>query len=403
MSPIVITWLCTIAALLLPALTGCYQDLLRKGPVVDEAVFLGTPSRVGLVYSRARPITAAPIIPFRTWGVHITDEVLIEIKDHPRWSMLEICRVDLPDGSSFWFTIDTENDGTQYVGLVRPEDQIMVQGLPGRPYPAGLNTGRWPGKQGRLIYEADYTLPDGLSVSISVDAPSEIEAPEQRNSSAMNLSVNDSLLVIDMEKEAFAKAEVVLGGRPHPTRRSFAWLRQCTRRASNTLAGIAEGRIRIRSDTTARTLLVDDGACVRRFEAIDEPGRLILSALDPLGEDRFVYLLRDGHLELAQVERIQSGREIMRLRFNPPLPDLRFHPLRASVSRVTMAVNGRPGYLCGTVTVTPDQNGARLLLVPEAPPWCSRRPVSIRITVLPEGEVVVTNIIKPRKAAANAE
>ena len=391
------------AALLLPALSGCYTEMIRTGPVVDEADFLGPPGTTRIDYSRARPITASPIIPFRTLGVKIDDSVRIEIKNHRRWGTFEICRVDLPNGGPFWFTIDTEIDGTQYVGLPGPGYQEVIRGMPGRLYQSGLIAVCRPGEPGRLIYEADYTLPDGFSVSVSVDAPEEMESLEHRNSDTVNLSENDALLVIDTEKEAFAKASVMLGGRPHPTRRVYARLRQTTRRMSKTLAGITEGRMRIRSDSAAMALLVDDRTGEHRFEAIKEPGHLILSARDLLGEDRFVYLLRGGYLELDRVERLQGGREIMRLRFNPPLPDLRFHPLRAAVSRVTLAVNGQPGCLSGTVTVMPDEKGARLLLAPEAPPWCSRRPVQIRTTVLDGGEVVVTSIIKPREAAADAK
>jgi len=391
------------AALLLPVLSGCYPDLIRTGPVVDEAVFLGPPGTARIDYSRARPIIASPIIPFRTLGVKIDDSVRIEIKNHRRWWTFEICRVDLPDGSPFWFSIDTENDGTQYVGLPGPGYQEVVRGMPGRLYQSGLIAVCRAGEPGRLLYEADYTLPDGFSVSVSVNAPEEMETLELRNSDSANLSENDALLVIDTEKEAFAKASVMLGGRPHSTRRGYLRLRQTTRRMSKTLAGIVEGRMRIRSDAAAMALLVDDRTGERRFEAMEEPGRLILSARDLLGEDRFIYLLRGGYLELDRVERLQGGREIMKLRFNPPLPDLRFHPLRTAVSRITLEVNGRPGYLSGTVTVVPDEKGARLLLAPEAPSWCSRRPVQIRTTVLPGGEVIVTSIIKPREVAADAE
>ena len=97
----------------------------------------------------------------------------------------------------------------------------------------------------------------------------------------------------------------------------------------------------------------------------------------------------DGSYELMEASVVQAGREsdVVTVRFQPALPDMR-RPFSGIVkSQVGIAVNGQVGLATGEVTAqwSSDYKTAQIDVIPSAPWWVRDRQMQSRLAYEEEG------------------
>jgi hypothetical protein len=131
------------------------------------------------------------------------------------------------------------------------------------------------------------------------------------------------------------------------------------------------------------------------YEREDEPGGFVLRARRPTGVESWRFVERGARQHLRQVRIVQEGREVLKLRFNPPLADVRASQDGESSSRMVASINGRPGYMAADVRIVPAEDGAKVSIEPRSPRWAAARPATSNVSFLEDGAVQVDTVIEP--------
>lgn len=376
--------------------SGCYRDLLPTGPVVDEETVNAPPQTSGVTYTSTEPRTDYPIVPLKTWSMRIVDEVLTEVEGHERWWMLEVCQAELEDGSRRWFTIDTENDGTQYLGISDPVIRPMADIFPAEKYDNKL-TVKVRDFIDRRIYVIKYVLPDGIDVHLEVQTPLEIEPPSERNGNAMSHSEKISLVLIDLAGLGHGSAKIKFNNEIQRSR-TLLGVYERTWRIAQTAGGLAIGDVVLATDFATGNLNITRGGVKISYKPYDNPRYLLLRGETIAASEEITFLKNGRAYELARITFKQSDVAIFDLRFNPALPDLRYTIEGEYKTTVYAGVNGRAGYMFGDVIVTPVVNGYKLLIRPHEPRWANVRPIETNITFNPDSTVSIFNRLAPELA-----
>lgn len=365
-------------------LSGC-AHLIPTGRVVDEDRFLGPPAAP--TAESGEPAAEPVVLPFRIWGLHFDEELVLEILDHPTWRMIEIVRLQLPD-RSVWFTLDSHRCGRQWVGV--PEgNEAYASGFPAPTYPSDLEVERTATDR-LLHYEARWTLQTGERLEVKADTPLPLKPIPLRNGNAMNHSQETALAVIDLEARRPSKVDATIDGE---ARRVSALSRGIL---VQTAAGLMEGSrtLRVAEDggIVAETA---QGAIPYRRETTEDGFELVAEL--PLSTERWHFIERDGAAHLDAVVLQGTDDELMRLRFNPPLPDLRVPATAPTTSRVAVSIHGLPGYMAAEVHVVPSDGGTEVRVEPLRPRWARRRPVFSLIRFAKDGTVEVETEVRPTR------
>ena len=378
----------SIAALTLCLSSGCYPRISPTGPVVkDSAAFLASAESRELNYSSRTRRTELPVLPFRLWGVDFDEEMLFELKDHPRYGMIEICHVRKRSGEWTWFALVAEHEGRQHVAVGSQSDYKLGQSFPAPVYRSGLRVERTENGK-RIAYAFAFQLPNGEAIEGLVHASAKGNEPgrTQRNGSAMNHSKKSALAILDLEEFSWARPTVRIAGQPAAVR-SLAPGLPYSMRLEQVAGGIAAGQTSVvdspqpgvyelnNAPTSGRdsmklTLVSDAQDLVVRGagEVIDVEYRFRASAGS------------DGPQEMYRATARHGDVEAFDLRFSPPLPDLRYDLDGEYSGRMTAAVHGRQGYMIGSYWVRAGKTTA-VTLLPTAPFWACERPTHTVIDV----------------------
>lgn len=365
-------------------LSGC-AHLIPTGRIVDEDRFLGAPAAP--LPQSGDPAATPVVLPFPIFGLHFDEELVLEVLDHPTWRMIEIVRLQLPE-RSVWFTLDSHRCGRQWVGV--PEgNEAYASGFPAPTYPSDLEVERTATDQ-LLRYEARWTMQTGERIEVKADTPLPLRPVPLRNGNAMNHSQETALAVLDLEARRPAKVAASIDG---GARRVSALSRGIlVQTAAGLMAGARTFRVAEGGGIVAET---EGGGTPYRRETIE--GGFDLVAELPLSTERWRFVERDGAAHLGEVVLEGTGDELMRMRFNPPLPDLRVPVTDTTTSRVTMSIHGLPGYMSAEVHVAPSDGGTEVRVEPLRPRWARRRPVLSLIRFAEDGGVEVETRIQPTR------
>jgi len=363
-------------------LSGC-AHLIPTGRVVNEERFLGPqeppPTPQGKV------MVSPPVLPFPIWGLHFDEELVVEILDHPTWRMIEIVRLQLPD-RSVWFTLDSHRCGRQWVGVPEGND-AYASGFPAPTYPSDLQVER-TATDANLRYDAAWTLQTGERIQVTADTPLPLEGVPLRNGNAMNHSQETALAVIDLEARRASRVTASVDGEP---RRISALSRGIL---VQTAAGLMAGTRTLRSQGEG-IVVSESGDGSTSYTRRETEGGFELSAELPLATERWRFTAADGSAHLVEVVLDGADQELMRMRFNPPLPDLRAAVANPSTSRMVVSLHGLPGYLSARVRVAPASGGTEVLVEPIRPRWARRRPVRSLVRFPGDGSAVVETLVQP--------
>ncbi len=371
-----------VAVGLAGALAGC-AHLIPTGRVVDEARFLGASAAPAA--QEGNPVVDPPVLPFPVWGLHFDEELVLELVDHPTWRMIEIVRLQLPD-RGVWFTLDSHRCGRQWAG-VPAGNEAYASGFPAPTFPSDLVAERSQTTD-RLRYRAEWTMRTGERIAVEADSPLPLKPIPLRNGNAMNHSQETALAVIDLELRRAARVRATIDGE--------SWRVGALSRGFlvQTAAGLMEGT-RTLHGTDQGGLRADAGSQTTDYRREATTGGFSLVADGPLATERWRFEEAADRAHLAEVVLEGAEAELLRLRFNPPLADLRLLPAGRSTHRMTASVHGRPGYMSAQVHITPVDAGIEVQVLPLRPRWTRQRPVLSRIHFIEDGSVEVDTEVHP--------
>jgi len=365
-------------------LSGC-AHLIPTGKVVDEERFLG-PAEAPVEASR-EPRVPFPVLPFSVWGLHFDEELVLELVDHPTWRMLEVVRVEV-GGEEVWFSLDSHRCGRQWVA-VDDRSEPIAAGFPAPSYRSDLKAQRFR-DAGWTRYTAGWTMRAGERIEIEARARRPLWRTTLRNGNTMNHSQETALALIDLERLRPALATVTIDGVEQKTSvLSRGLLVQAA-------AGLMEQRRVIGAAGEGAVAREEQGDEVV-YERTDVPGGFDLVARRPTSTETWRFVEHGGGQHAQQVRIEQEGREVFRLRFNPPLADVRSIPDTERISRVVASVNGRPGYMSGEVHIGPggDAGDVVIRVLPRAPRWARARPARSVVSFGDDSTVSVDTAVEP--------
>ncbi len=366
-------------------LSGC-AHLIPTGRVVDEERFLGPPEAPPP--SGEEPAVDFPVLPFAMWGLHFDEEVLFEMLDHPSFRMVEVVRLEI-DGREVWFALDSHRCGRQWVGA-REEFLPYARGFPAPSYRTDLDATRTE-TESTIRYQASWTMVNGDRVAVDAEVRKPLGTLPLRNGNGMNHSQETALAILDLEFIRSAAATVTVNDRPmRLARLSKGMLVQGA-------GGVMEGELTLRGTAGGALEVTLAGDAPRTFERRATEDGFVLVADGPLGTEHWRFIAGEGTQHVVETWRVQADREVFRMRFNPPLPDLR-RPVEGEWrGRVVASVNGRPGYMKGHVLVSPggEEGTTVVQVLPRAPRWARQRPARATIRAAADGSVVVDTVIEP--------
>jgi len=370
-------------------LSGC-AHLIPTGKVVDEARYLGPaadpPAPAG------ERLVEQPVLPFAVWGLYFDEELVIELKGHETWRMIEVVRLEIPDEGEVWFTLDSHRCGRQWVGA-RPEHLHYAAGCPAPTYESDFEGERTEDERA-IRYEGAWTLSSGERVTVEAESPKPVRPFPLRNGNAMNHSQETALALIDLEYRNPLEVAVTVDGEPWPTHAlSRSLLIQVA-------AGVMEGRKTLRAGDDGGLKVDLGGKGKQAYRRVAIEGGFALVMEQPTAVETWRFVERDGAQHATEVELTHRDRSLLRLRFNPPLPDLRALATETTEHRLVASVNGQPGYLRGVVEVGPGEQAGttELRVMPARPSWARERPARVTVRFPGHGAAVVDTAIEPTRA-----
>ncbi len=389
-------------------MASCYPRISPTGPVVTSAEdYLDLAADVSIDYGTLARASDLPLLPFRLWGVDFAEEMLFELTGHPLYAMVEICHVRKRAGEWTWFALVAERDGRQHVAVGSEEDFRIGRSFPAPVYRSGLKAERSE-QNGRLVYRFSLALPDGSEMSGSVGsrASGPALAPAQRNGSAMNHSQQTALAVIDLKEFTWAKPDVRIDG-SRARIRMLAPFVPYAMRLEQVAGGIAAGVLRVSATAESERYEVrygeGEGAEALPLTVRRSGEELLLEVADPILDIEYRFRAPTGltgPMELFAASVRHGDVSVFELRFNPPIPDLRYPVAQEVAGRMVAGVNGRSGYMAGSYRVSPGAQ-AELQVLPDRPFWACERPLVARFQVQPE-TVVSRSEVTPSLALDGA-
>ena len=374
-----------VAVGLAGVLAGC-AHLIPARPSVDESRFLGPPADPPP--AEGDRILEAPVLPFPVWGLHFDEELVLELLDHPTWRMIEIVRLE-HEGQAVWFTLDAHRCGRQWVG-VPAGNEAYASGFPAPTYRSDLAIER-SATDRELRYRAAWTMQTGERIEIEADTPLPLKPFPLRSGNAMNHSQETALAVIDLELRRASRVRATVDGTPHRVASLSRGI------LVQTAAGVMEGERSFRTGSDGGvTATAEDGTAIDYRRVPTEEGFELVTEL-PLSTERWRFVERDGGAHLGQLILDGPAGELLKLRFNPPLADLRSPPSAGSESRVVGSINGLPGYMAAELRIEPGEvpGTAVILLLPSTPRWAKQRPVRSVLRWPGDGTAVVETAVEP--------
>ena len=317
------------------------------------------------------PIQDAPILPIIPWGLRFDEDLMITLDD-PTWGMIEVCKVNTPDGA-VWFSLDSHQDGQQLVGI--PESKLaksFAQAFPASLYTNDLEVTEHKLEDG-THFDVSYRRADRKLIQFSIETEDEDKPPRKRNGNAMNHSANQSLAILDIFSLDLHSKTLEW---PHQEQPVFSVLgKPVVARMRQSVGGIHNGQW----EQIASVLHSHTGDTP--LETIPTSNGLMVQTLSfPQLQYHFIEdeaQLRLQHIAVQQ-PHAERRSEVFRIDFVPPLPDLRYgSPQTPFQSDAFMSLNGQSVYSRANVHVEGIDTSTHILIEPTAPYWAAERPISI--------------------------
>ena len=346
-------------------MSGC-GHLIPTRASVDEERYLGPEAEPPS--PRGKRAVDVPVLPFLVWGLHFDEELVMELADHPTWRMLEIVRVDL-DGEQVWFSLDSHRCGRQWVAVNERSERVAA-GFPAPTYLSDLAVERTEDER-EIRYGAAWTMQSGERIEVDGLVRKPLKTTLLRNGNSMNHSQETALAVIDLEQYRKAKVVVRIDGQPQKVvGLSRVMLVQVA-------AGLMEGDATFCAGEAGAVGMERSAGSPVEYLRSESDGGITLSARRPTGVESWDFTEERGVQHLREVRVEQQGSEVLRLRINPPLPDLRYPAKSESEHRMVASLNGIEGYMSAVVRVGPGaEKGTTAVAVdPDFPRWAAARPV----------------------------
>lgn len=379
-----VLWIAVLGVGMAGALAGC-AHLIPTGRVVDEERFLGEDEAPAV--SQGEPRVSFPVLPFSVWGLHFDEELVLELADHPTWRMLEVVRVEIA-GESLWFSLDSHRCGRQWVATDERSEAVAA-GFPAPTYRTDLEVDRFR-DAGEIRYRASWTMRTGEKIEVNARARRPLWTPPMRNGNTMNHSQETALALIDLEKLRPAVGTVRIDG---VEQRTVVLSRGLLVQAAG---GLMEDSRELEADGERLIARRAPGQEVI-YERESVEGGFVLVARTPTAVESWRFAERGAGQHLEQVQIEQEGHEVLKLRFNPALVDLRRPVAGESRSRMAASVNGRAGYMAADVTVGPgdDADSVEVRVEPRAPRWAAARPARATLRFTDDPSLIVETAIEP--------
>ncbi len=379
------------------------EYLISRTSVVNEDKYLGQPSQHVVEPGRV-PLVRDPVVPFVAWGLWFDEDIMISLSGDPGWGMIEVSKIVLPSGRHVWFTLDSKEDGRQFVGL--PDDPLaaeMAKAFPAPSYNAGLivkEVKKRTRHKTLAHYEVSYRRIDGAPIRFELTVDDSVKPSLLRNGHAMNHSQGNVLALVDLASMQLVKSGGFRFIGDHPRRAQSLLTQKIAGVLRQAAAGLRAGSWKLNgaslearnsdSNTLGLVILGDDGRVVT------------LGTGDAFPSVQYDFAREGESLGLREIRVDQSldGRtkEVARIRFNPALPDLRYGPpSRPLESRMVVGVNGQSGYQMGVVRVERDRDGssARISVLSRKPSWAKQRPVVSFVRYGARGVTLDSAVLSP--------
>lgn len=382
-------------------LSSCFPYLMPKDPIVAASEDWLGPERPSGVHYSGDPAVQFPVLPFRLWGLYFEEEVLFELAAHPVYAMIEITRVHSRDGEEAWFALVSEHTGLQHVVVGTDQAMELAQTFPAPVHDGRLRVIRLASDT-HLEYDTAFHLPNGELLQATITTKLVGEPPPKRNGNAMNHSADRVLAVLDLEEYNWGRAAVFIEGDRVPVRQVVPLL-PLVWRLEQTAGGLSWGGLDLVPGSGDVVLVegIDDVSGVIEYRWDEYGAERHLVGTDRLTEHVYRFRTVGQALELIGAEVRQGEVSVFDVRFNPPLPDLRWRVGGDHVSQMVASSNGREGYMAGTVRVHSDGDRSVVDVLPAHPFWTCERPIRTRVQ-LTDDRARLRAEVTPELAAGGA-
>lgn len=374
-----------LAVGLLGSCGGVRDYLPQKAPLSESRQRKWLADRAGPVPQAPPAADAAPIPPLQFFAVYYEQDIVIETESED-WSMHEYARVRV-GGRTVWMAKDSDPEGVQTVtaSVAHLERWLPEVPVPRRSAPVIVEEQT---TQDELDVTLAYQNPKGQMTRVEFRAPRAGKLEAKRNGSTFDHSRRAASVLLDVRRrqQRGVEARVAYDGEPTPVRKVLG-LVGVKALLEQIQAGIAAASMRIERD--GRALLVTRPAPgtpwpttseeTWRWDGTHGTGVLLHAGFGVEQELRFEH----GGLAGARLSVDGLDEPGLELRMSGPLPDVS-RPFDGTVERrFLLSVGGQPhGY--GTLQAAWTEGGAKIDVLPEAPYWFQRRPVTATIQRQPD-------------------
>lgn len=366
-------------------LSGC-AHLIPTGKVVNEDRYLGPPEDPAEPFYDRQ--TELPVLPFAVWGLRFDEEIVVEVADHPSWRMIELVRLE-KHGQEVWFALTAHRCGRQWVGA-SAEHMRYGAGFPAPLYEAAIDATRTETDK-TIEYAGTWNLQTGEQIELEAVVNKPLKRFFARNGNAMNHSQESAMAIIDLEYLNSAKIQLRIDGEL----RKLAGLSKGL--LIQVAAGVMEASQSLSASGSGDLQRSTNGTDPVAFTRATTDDGFTLSADLPVATETWTFRQRGDEALITAATMTDGDRQLMNLRFNPALPDLRHPPQGETRHRMVASLNGRPGYMAGEVVVRPGAGDGttEIRVEPRAPYWAHQRPARSILTFAADGTVTVETAIEP--------
>jgi len=382
---------------------GCsFQKMLPEYPVMTPwhwSDAFADPLFSGAEYI-GEPRVDFPILPVQVWGVAYELDLVL-VSDNPKYDMHEFASIRTADGL-LWIAKDAAADTleqTIVTNLKNPEEWFPE--IPVRRRGSSLEAlGVAEGDEIRMRFAYQSVSGDHIRARYEGKGPN--QALKKRNGSTMCHSRDALLAVLDLSHRNFGqRTEISYNGQRSPTKRLMGIV-PFHMALQQTQGGLASGTIRqerpmaenepsdASDDGFVTYYTLPGGETVSRsWRVLHGEETVTATQVSAYRTLKYVWRVFDGAYELVEAHVTQPGREaqVVTVRFQPGLPDMR-RPFRGSVvSQMGIAVNGQLGLATGEVTSSwdPKLEQGVVSVRPSAPWWVRDRRMETTLKFDEEG------------------
>lgn len=337
---------------------------ISRRSVVNPAKFLGESSLSSVSYENKVSSLESPLIPLMAFGMHFEIDVVIALKNDNDWGMIELFPVTIPSGERLWFSLDSKLDGSQFIGVPKNyhehKDKFHFL-FPGKMYDANLEV-----EENGNHYKIKYTRIDGVEVKTEVVIPNNAMKSMTPNGNTMNHSIQNSSIVLYLEKMGFISKGFKFNFDPNKVDRILG--KRILMQLVQTAVGFMQADWEQTNDS-----LVCNGITVPL--SWDAAGSILTVGSFP--EVKYHFTKINEQLELREINIIQNDDNVGHIQLNPSLPDFRYKFTGEYNSKITISIKDLKGLLKGEVKG--EGSDGTIFYRPISPHWAKNRPIDTKL------------------------